>query len=195
MFTKNFMTLMCSRMFGLRSNTNTSYGPIDKVTLADGSQHDQFIEGSTLINYINELTQIGVLNTEETEKINMGSSNYSAAISCKVGTGDTLPTVNDYKLDSVIPRTSLQVQNQNINIKMLVDNKIFSYTTIQQNITEENITVKEIGLYTRSYSYSSGGDSNAMVLIWREVLDEPIIIKPGKSKAITVNLDFKTING
>lgn len=109
-----------------------------------------------------------------------------------LGSGDTPPTKDDYKLDSFIPTTDLSVQNYYGTGPTLESHPSYmlSITTSYKNNTNENITVKEIGI-ARSFllPFSSNNNTNyeiRHILLVREVLQNPVIIKPDEITSFTV---------
>lgn len=97
-----------------------------------------------------------------------------------LGSGDTPPTKDDYCLDSWIPTTDLRVENYNCLISYTGD-EIGGFQTTFKNMTNENITVKEVGIMKDIFdnAIGSGYDSQrTKVLLVRTVLDNPVIIKP-----------------
>lgn len=99
------------------------------------------------------------------------------------GTGDTAPSVNDYKLSGEIIKN---LKNDRTRISMNQDD---GYTELQvtvtvQNNNENSVTIKEIGLF----GYLSTSAINRPYLMDRIVLATPITIPAGGTKSITYNL-------
>ena len=109
-----------------------------------------------------------------------------------LGSGDTPPTKEDYKLDSFISTTDLSVQNYYGTGPILESppSYMLSITTSYKNNTNENITVKEIGI-ARSFLLpieTEGTTTNEIrhILLVRDVLQNPVIIKPDEITSFTV---------
>jgi hypothetical protein len=102
----------------------------------------------------------------------------------KVGTGTTAPTENDYELNNI---------NTDVSCDSVVAgssaNYTKTYTAIFSNPTTSDITVTEVGLYGK-VCYDSRSSYYMIVLLARTVLDTPITIPAGESKAITYELGF-----
>jgi hypothetical protein len=110
-----------------------------------------------------------------------------------LGSGDTPPTKDDYKLDSWIPTTELSIQSysgvgpNNQEIPTFMN----SITSVYKNCTNENIVVKEIGLIT---TIGKSGQPTPQlnqitphpILLVREILENPVIIKPDEITSFTV---------
>lgn len=109
----------------------------------------------------------------------------SSGLFMVLGSGDTPPTKDDYKLDSWIPTTDLSVEsysgvgphNEWPPLKMC------SLTTVFRNNTEENITVKEVGV---CFAIGKQGSVQKYILLVRDVLENPVIIKPDEITSFTV---------
>lgn len=102
-----------------------------------------------------------------------------------LGSGDTPPTKDDYKLDSFIPTTDLSITSYGCEgpIWTYPLGYFGSYTSAYINKTEKNITVKELGLARCIYS----GNPNAnQILMVREVLQNPVVIKPKEITTFTI---------
>ena len=103
-----------------------------------------------------------------------------------LGSGDTPPTPDDYCLDSWIPTTELSVQNYGcfcFTGQTNLNEYIGGFQATFKNMTNENKTVKEIGLIKDIYDNSQGGNFRSQrtkVLLVRNVLDNPIIVKPNE---------------
>lgn len=101
-----------------------------------------------------------------------------------VGSGNTAPTTNDFclssRISSLTKTTSTAINPSQYNSFM------YSIQTTYKNNTNENITVKEVGIAT---SFINLDDSpNAGILIVREVLDAPVVIKPQKSYTFSITI-------
>lgn len=95
-----------------------------------------------------------------------------------VGSGNTAPTANDYSLESKI--TGLN------NTGIFSNNGVNGLTisAIIGNITSNNVTIKEYGLYGQQ-----AGDSK-WTMLTRTVLDNPVTLEAGDITTITINLGF-----
>lgn len=104
-----------------------------------------------------------------------------------LGSGDTPPTKDDYKLDSWIPTVNLRMETASISLPIVSNldenttppDRIGTFLTTFRNVTLDNITVKEIGLIT-PYACSLTNLLVSKILLVRDVLENPVIIKPGE---------------
>ena len=100
----------------------------------------------------------------------------------RCGTGTSEPTENDYRLSFV---SGISYDSVITSIGGNVSKKI--YTATVSNNTDADIVVTEIGFFT-NFFYTSVNNDN--FLLDRILLDTPITIPAGESKAITYELGF-----
>lgn len=135
-------------------------------------------------------------NTKTMQKNNMiditgTTSNVSAGYTgdgkITLGSGDTAPTIDDYAMDSVLSNLTLITEISkgygatNSETEDYGD-PIATNTATYRNDTNANIEVKEIGLIFKDTWY------NRWFLIYREVLDTPVIIEPNHTKSFSVTI-------
>jgi hypothetical protein len=107
-----------------------------------------------------------------------------------LGSGDTPPTPDDYCLDNWIPTTDLKIVTYGaINCKGYDDDIIGGLWGAFYNYTNENITVKEIGIIVDSFYYQDNSSIHTKYLLGREVFENPVIIKP--QEGCTFNFTIK----
>lgn len=107
------------------------------------------------------------------------TQNYNSTIF--VGSGNTTPTREDYKLESIIEENLTVVSaNENLTGNNIVLDKTFTYSGTQ------DITIAEIGLYKKTI-VSSTGMYNTICFV-REVLDTPITISNGDTFTVTMTI-------
>ena len=162
MVLKNFMHIICSNVKGM-SFTIDSDGSDNFGTYV---LQDVFALNS---NYTTDLSGIG----------GTGGCLY-------VGSGSASVTQNDYKLESIIPVSKLKIINEIIQRQKDYDSLVTMYLTVK-NITEENISVSEIG-YFYSRWISNNPYSSDQVMMIRQVFDT-ITIKPGEVYTFTLNIE------
>lgn len=117
-------------------------------------------------------------------------TNSTSGLCMVLGSGDTPPTKDDYKLESWIPTADLSVESY-AGIgphNEYPPTKICSLTTTFRNNTNENITVKEVGVCVALSKASNFTTSipPKYVLLVRDVLENPVIIKPDEITSFTV---------
>jgi hypothetical protein len=97
-----------------------------------------------------------------------------------LGSGDTPPTKEDYKLDSWIPTIDLKpIAFGTTSPKKYEDDFIGGFWATYYNVSEENKTVKEVGIISSFYKTIQWDDpAQTKILMAREVLENPVIIKP-----------------
>lgn len=97
------------------------------------------------------------------------------------GNGTTIATSNDYNLESEI--TDLTLLGNSV---FITDNG-YVVTSSIKNTSNEDIIVKELGLFETSIS-EYGASSTYMLT--RNVLETPITIKPNETKTFTITINF-----
>lgn len=100
----------------------------------------------------------------------------------RCGTGTSEPTENDYRLSFV---SGISCDSVITSIGSNVSKKI--YTATFSNDTDADIVVTEIGFFTNFFYTSTNNDN---FLLDRILLETPITIPAGESKAITYELGF-----
>lgn len=112
--------------------------------------------------------------------------NDRTAVFLAVGSGSTEAKIDDFKLETWIPSSDLQVQNYMVGSPSGNDiaNYILSFSASYMNVSDLPITVSEIGLV------SSEGRSGVAdkLLLAREVLNSPVTVQPGETYTFTMVL-------
>lgn len=131
------------------------------------------------------------------ESTNICNTNYSGLY---FGSGSTPASKKDYKLENMIT-SGLTITNPS-SLAWSEDGK-GKYEAfadfIVRNITKNEITISEIGVFSPIGSTANTTFSNNVnvhqILMERTVLDEPITIAPGESKLVTYKLTFNQTIG
>lgn len=162
--------------------------------------------GNGLVGYIglrtNSSTVLPKLNTDQfktgyTEKIYI--TGYICNAFIILGSGNTNPTINDYKLENCNLDYSVSEYRQSYNSLTQIANV---YITIVPNVDGD--TVSEIGVYAMNtedspdtYDYyasivtSDTSDyKNCCCMIARSVLDSPITLEANKPYTFTYTIDY-----
>lgn len=153
--------------------------------IMDFSTEEDMVLSSTLFNYGKRSSSYSYCDPgspQDISNVNTGSSGMLI-----LGSGDTPPTKEDYKLESWIPTTDLRIESYSIMIPIseTLDGPpeyIGAFIGTFRNVSLSNISVKEAGIITpyaaRKESYTKTKVSK--VLLIRDVLENPVIIKPGE---------------
>ena len=110
------------------------------------------------------------------------STDYSdGTVGCYllVGTGTTSPTIDDYKLESLVSNYTVLTQTHTL-FGQYGSSAFIITRTIQNPSSAEPLTIKEVGLF--------GGSGRQLYMLAREVLDEPVILQPGEKHAFTMTI-------
>lgn len=102
-----------------------------------------------------------------------------------VGFGDTAPALTDYKLadsNAVDTPTLTHVSGSFLNDFPYIRSAI----SIYRNDTSSDVTVKEIGLCSKTQTASNPART---ALLARTVLPEPVVIAPGETYSFTYSVE------
>ena len=112
-------------------------------------------------------------------------SNSNTGMYVDIGFGNTAPASNDYKLaDSNACDTPTLTFVSSAVARGYPD--IRNVTTVYRNDTGSDVVVKEIGLATKGSSTNNDAYNG---LLSRTVLDTPITVAAGETKAFTIALE------
>ncbi len=185
MFTRNFMKCMCTRLFGINGDSNikavNTIGDTSSLLNSTASSWNYFSDRAT-----------SLLNPDISSSINDTEVAYKFIV--KFGTGKTKPTIDDINLENIISSDDLQIVQHFADSTLMDTDQIIKVDNIVSNLTDRDIAINEIGVYSTFYINITSHVTNPC-LLWREVLDTPIVAKANKDCKITVRLDFSKING
>lgn len=104
------------------------------------------------------------------------------------GSGTTPPQKTDYKLENHIT-TGLTYSGNNLD----KTNGVVHWVQTVQNTSTAQITITEVGLFTKDSSYPT---QCSTYLLTRTVLDTPVVLQPDEVKTFTITLDYnKFVDG
>lgn len=106
-----------------------------------------------------------------------------------VGSGTTAPTADDYKLENFIA----DIRYMGCNCSDY--GGTFTITNTIQNITENDVTINEVGLhaYCNYASTYPPSYSTFYHMLTREVLPAPIILKAGETRVFSISINLNDI--
>lgn len=175
MFTKNWYKLIAANCFGGESAKSwdiiTFAGTTSTSTTTGWNKVDIAWQSGSGYPYLRRI----VLNTS-------GKSQGGVVI----GSGRMQPTLNDYKLESIILSDSLTASSTLTRIK----NNGYVTQTALITITNggtSDVTIGEIGLLMNT---STSTADSACVLLERTVLDTPVTIPAGGVGQVTYTVQF-----
>ena len=136
-----------------------------------------------------------------------GSSSYwhaAIAFSPKavcLGTGDADVTYDDYKLSGdIIPNKLVEV-SKNITYNATTHKFKRTLVATYTNTTDKDITISEWGLWRFNYWESNNNNEAAfshtspkVALMYRAVLEDPIVIEAGTTATLTFSIDIPMPN-
>lgn len=162
----------------------------DRFVHGSATDPFQYDENHRTVTDANKLLQSNSDVDSVAENANSGGDfcHYTLLL----GTGNTAPTTDDYKLVSCETR---YVRKQE---SMYFDSKNLQCQISMIIQPTGMLTIKEIGCYARCYTGYSGGvmntNINCLSLIDRKVLAEPLVITAGSIYTVTYTIDFRNIN-
>lgn len=97
-----------------------------------------------------------------------------------IGSGNAAASIDDIKLDTIMSNYTVVAQTHSL-ISEYSDTS-FVVTRTVQNTTSDPLTIGEIGLF---------GYCTQLFMFAREVLDEPVILQPGKKHTFTMTISLE----
>ena len=171
MLTNNFYKAVAGALSG---NTELN---MKEMTKTDGKVTNDISSSYAVPNEMNPFRYMN--NVYSANNNQLASANGGGII---IGTGTTPPTVNDYKLENQITSGFGSTTSfPNSDSAVYNARGIVSCCTITNSSQTDNLVINEIG-----YIKSKAGYWN--ILYDRIVLDTPITIAPGATKAIEYRL-------
>ena len=110
----------------------------------------------------------------------LGSSNTAYPIVI-LSTDMTEPQRTDYKMDGVLTTNDIELYGSSFGYN---NSNMACYSVTAKNTTAENITVNKVGLMITSLSISA----NDAVLVYEELLAEPVTLAPNDIYTFTVQI-------
>lgn len=108
-----------------------------------------------------------------------------------VGFGDTAESPDDYGLaDGNYSNPLLSVSAYGKNASAVGD--ILNLYANYRNNGNSNVTVREVGIIGNPTGNSQATGSNNVCLLYRKVLDTPVVIAPGETYSFSYNVRFKS---
>lgn len=185
MFTKNFYKLLFHQLTQVSVNTTSSYddrGVYNSIDLLDVNavNYSNFYSYYIIDTNLSKTT-LNLLPNSDYNIVDYDTSlTYKDSPQFIFGTGTKVVSIEDYKLDSIISTTDLSLTN-NQYANFLGYN---IYDMDIKNNSDKPITISEIGiLVTEQYrNPSTNKKIPYKVLISRDLLKEPLEIKPNETK-------------
>lgn len=177
MLTNNFKKILTKALFN-----SSSSGPSATPDLAEPFTMTG-ATGTETTTRTGTGTMAALINVFNNPYITSSGDTAYNKIFCRLGTGTTAATADDYWLET---------QDDNLTCSSAVasetDNNTKVYTFTFTNPTNNNITITETALGIKLDT--SVLSENASVMLDRTVLGTPITFSPGETKAITYEIGF-----
>lgn len=141
------------------------------------------LDGKIITNTIGESIPLNFLNKSK-QAILTSDSTASEGVFIAYGNGTTIATSNNYNLESEITGGLTLLGNS-----VSITDGGYVVTSSIKNTSNEDIIVKELGVFETSNGTSVYGDRLTFMLT-RNVLETPITIKPNETKTFTITINF-----
>lgn len=203
MFLKNFNYYLQKKFFystspALVQGELISYDGVDISAFNKSNGAYNNPTGFGLIELYNATQNIYNITTSFTSSSVLGASiltTNSSNMQTIFGTGNALPTINDYKLSGEIIKG---LSSSNVTTTQVFEhvgdvNKLVTTYTIS-NTTSSDIIIGEIGIMNTIrvyYQKSNSYDVYVPILLERTALDEPITIPAGGIGRVTYTLEME----
>lgn len=104
-----------------------------------------------------------------------------------LGTGNTPPTKDDYKLENALDFSEggLTVLSETLNY-MADENTFYNYVLTVKNNSTEAITISESGMISRLSSFEL-----TETFLWARDTFEPVTLQPGDTRAFTMTIGLE----
>ena len=116
------------------------------------------------------------------------SSTYSCGLIIWIGSNDNNTVLDESNIDLDTPLTNQQIVCS--DLKMLYASN--GGVVVQGNFTNignNDLSIKEIGLYGKTKEFASSSTTNKIILIGRNIIDE-YILKPYDNINLSFNINF-----
>lgn len=189
MFLRNFDNFLMG-LVGLPSAPNTNFNYVDGNMYINYS--GQFGDGSVNVKKANGSIEAMKVNNGSyvSSTLGMGKSNIC------LGTGNTPVTYEDYDLSGdIVSSKLLTYQSHEFTYDESTHKFKKRVTYTYSNTGSTDLVVSEWGLWTSSGTYFSSAvnfrdNKTYDVLLYREVLDEPLTIPAGVTSTLTFEVEF-----
>lgn len=160
----------------LLDNYTATLYPNQKFTTTNGA------EDYTNSNHVT----LGSVSSEEYSESEAYKTYNMFTRGIAFGSGTTPPQKTNYKLENHIT-SGLTYSGNNTNQA----DKVVNWVQTVQNTSTEQITITEVGLFSKNYA-----GSYPTILLTRTVLDVPVVLQPNDVKTFTITIDYnKFIDG
>ena len=119
-------------------------------------------------------------------------ASYSETTGVSFGTGTTIATASDYRLENILNSEKINVVTPSeVSFSRFGAYEEYSVTFGVTNKTTYPITISEVGLTAKPFYFANGNNyTHTYALVDRTVLDTPVTIPVGQSKQITYTIRF-----
>lgn len=132
----------------------------------------------------------GNISSPVPSRITNDGSPGSGSLSIRFGQSDTTPDVSQYSLGDDATNNLTYINSSVISYNWDANTHTLtrSYRVTIQNKNAATITIREYGVYVGAYLTSNNGGTR--VMLYREVLDEPVTLGQYESGTINISLSI-----
>jgi hypothetical protein len=185
---KNMLKLMEQNY---SSNVGHDISPLGGIKKADGTYINTVYESGSYCmgGYYNRFFDYTKPTTQSFNPLGANTLSNNATFDIQLGSGNTAPTENDYKLASTYSlNTNFKPLTKSSTVTVKGDNSGVIFTMEQHFQAVTALTIAEIGLSntipSSSYNYSWQN-----VLLTRDVLSTPLSVSAGRGFTLRVSVE------
>ena len=171
MILNNFKTILINGVLNSNSTGTTAPTTTNFVYLRNTSNQNRVCLISSESNFNSMLNALNHFSTD----------NSSTSLHIKCGYGTTPVTADDYFLDMNLNLTCVSCTGG-------INNGVKTVTATFNNGTGADATITEVGLFV---NFIYNGSATDVFMIKRKVLDTPITIPAGESRAVVYELSLE----
>ncbi len=181
MLLNNYYKIM--RYRACMNATKTTTMTIPDIKIADGTTQTEIRAGTNQCGFITPFPKPYAAMVSQTAKFPVTPTNTSNVYgNLIIGSGTTPVTASDYMMEQEI----VDMTYISMYCSFDVTTGDISIVKTMRNETEETISVSEIG-FTEPY-WNQSSSTPLQILTFREVYDTPVLVSPGETFSVTLNI-------
>ena len=201
MWLRNYYNMLTALFLSDDTLTSSSqpsdYDPPIMYHMLNGAWRDARYQASAS-NMSNYRSVVGLFAGKMSAQLITSTSGNSAKFGICLGKGTTAATYDDYALESIIASGLTLVTEAGTLKQATTYDSSSHHISSERSFTVNNsssdvITINEIGL-TFSCGYASTNASDFHALMFREVLEAPVLLNPSESIIVSFTRDGEVFN-
>lgn len=183
MITRNGQILFGVTLFGRGPTTTT---PTSGLTFLDTTNTECYF------NNTGKVLESAYINKVVTDNLDITTVPTSSSNSCGlivwVGSNDNNTVLDESNIDLDTPLTNQQIVCSDLKLLYASNGGVVVQGNLT-NIGNDDLSIKEIGLYGKTKEFVSSSTTNKIILIGRNIIDE-YILKPYDNINLSFNINF-----